>query len=70
MKNKEKIINVLTYVFAIIMLVLSFMFMSFDSYNMIAFYITKVVGVLMFILSLLLLSIEYKESVKWFYVKM
>ena len=64
MKNKEKIINMLTYVFATIMLVLSFMFMSFGSYNMIAFYVTKVVGVLMFILSLLLLSIEYKESVK------
>lgn len=70
MKNKEKIINMLTYVFATIMLVLSFMFMSFDSYNMIAFYVTKVVGVLMFILSLLLLSIEYKEGTKWFYVKM
>lgn len=64
MKNKEKIINALTYVFATIMLVLSFMFMSFDSYNLIAFYVTKVVSVLMFILSLLLLSIEYKESVK------
>lgn len=64
MKNKEKIINMLTYVFAIVMMILSFMFISFDSYNMIAFYVTKVVGVLMFILSLLLLSIEYKESVK------
>ena len=70
MKNKEKIINVLTYVFATIMLVLSFMFMSFDSYNWIAFYTTKVIGVIMFILSLLLLSIEYKEETKWFYVKM
>ena len=70
MKNKEKIINMLTYVFATIMLVLSFMFMSFDSYNMIAFYVTKVIGVIMFILSLLLLSIEYKEETKWFYVKM
>lgn len=70
MKNKEKIINMLTYVFATIMLVLSFMFMSFDSYNMIAFYVTKVVGVLMFILSLLLLSIEYKEETKWFCVRM
>lgn len=70
MKNKEKIINTLTYVFVTIMMVLSFMFMSFDSYNMIAFYITKVIGVIMFILSLLLLSIEYKEETKWFYVKM
>ena len=58
MKNKEKIINTLTYVFVTIMMVLSFMFMSFDSYNMIAFYVTKAVGILMFILSLLLLSIE------------
>lgn len=64
MKNKEKIINTLTYVFVTIMMVLSFMFMSFDSYNMIAFYITKVIGVIMFILSLLLLSIEYKEETK------
>lgn len=64
MKNKEKIINMLIYVFATIMLVLSFMFMSFDSYNWIAFYITKVIGVIMFILSLLLLSIEYKEETK------
>lgn len=64
MKNKEKIINMLTYVFATIMLVLSFMFMSFDSYNMIAFYTTKVIGVIMFILSFLLLSIEHKDSKK------
>lgn len=64
MKNKEKIINTLTYVFVTIMMVLSFMFMSFDSYNMIAFYVTKVVGILMFILSFLLLSIEYKDSKK------
>lgn len=70
MKNKEKIINMLTYVFAIVMMMLSFMFISFDSYNLIAFYITKVIGVIMFILSLLLLSIEYKEETKWFYVKM
>lgn len=64
MKNKEKIINALTYVFAIVMMMLSFMFISFDSYNLIAFYITKVIGVIMFILSLLLLSIEYKEETK------
>ena len=64
MKNKEKIINTLTYVFATIMMVLSFMFMSFDSYNMIAFYITKLIGIIMFILSFLLLSIEYKDSKK------
>lgn len=64
MKNKEKIINMLTYVFAIVMMMLSFMFISFDSYNLIAFYITKVIGVIMFILSLLLLSIEYKEETK------
>lgn len=70
MKNKEKIINMLTYVFAIVMMILSFMFISFDSYNWIAFYTTKVIGVIMFILSLLLLSIEYKEGTKWFYVKM
>lgn len=70
MKNKEKIINMLTYVFAIVMIMLSFMFISFDSYNLIAFYITKVIGVIMFTLSLLLLSIEYKEETKWFYVKM
>lgn len=70
MKNKEKIINMLTYVFAIVMMMLSFMFISFDSYNLIAFYITKVIGVIMFTLSLLLLSIEYKEETKWFYVKM
>lgn len=70
MKNKEKIINTLTYVFVTIMMVTSFMLMEFDSYNWIAFYITKVIGVIMFILSLLLLSIEYKEETKWFYVKM
>lgn len=70
MKNKEKIINMLTYVFAIVMMILSFMFISFDSYNLIAFYITKVIGVIMFTLSLLLLSIEYKEGTKWFYMKM
>lgn len=64
MKNKEKIINMLTYVFAIVMMILSFMFISFDSYNWIAFYTTKVIGVIMFILSLLLLSIEYKEETK------
>lgn len=64
MKNKEKIINMLTYVFAIVMIMLSFMFISFDSYNLIAFYITKVIGVIMFTLSLLLLSIEYKEETK------
>lgn len=64
MKNKEKIINMLTYVFAIVMMMLSFMFTSFDSYNLIAFYITKVIGVIMFTLSLLLLSIEYKEETK------
>lgn len=64
MKNKEKIINTLTYVFVTIMMVLSFMFISFDSYNWIAFYTTKVIGVIMFILSLLLLSIEYKEETK------
>lgn len=64
MKNKEKIINMLTYVFAIVMMILSFMFISFDSYNWIAFYTTKVIGVIMFILSLLLLSIEYKEGTK------
>lgn len=64
MKNKEKIINMLTYVFAIVMMMLSFMFISFDSYNLIAFYITKVIGVIMFTLSLLLLSIEYKEETK------
>lgn len=70
MKNKEKIINMLTYVFAIVMMILSFMFISFDSYNWIAFYTTKVIGVIIFILSLLLLSIEYKEGTKWFCVKM
>lgn len=70
MKNKEKIVNMLTYVFAIVMMVLSFMLISFDSYNLIAFYITKVIGVIMFILSLLLLSIEYKEETKWFCVRM
>ena len=64
MKNKEKIINMLTYVFATIMLVLSFMLMGFDSYNQIAFYITKLIGVIMFVLSFLLLSIEYKDSKK------
>lgn len=64
MKNKEKIVNMLTYIFAIVMMMLSFMFISFDSYNWIAFYITKVIGVIMFILSLLLLSIEYKEETK------
>lgn len=64
MKNKEKIINMLTYVFAIVMMILSFMFISFDSYNWIAFYTTKVIGVIIFILSLLLLSIEYKEGTK------
>lgn len=64
MKNKEKIINMLTYVFAIVMMMLSFMFISFDSYNLIAFYVTKVIGVIMFTLSLLLLSIEYKEETK------
>ena len=64
MKNKEKIINTLTYVFVTIMMVTSFMLMEFDSYNWIAFYITKVIGVIMFILSLLLLSIEYKEETK------
>ena len=70
MKNKEKIVNMLTYIFAIVMMMLSFMFISFDSYNWIAFYITKVIGVIMFILSLLLLSIEYKEETKWFCVRM
>lgn len=64
MKNKEKIINMLTYVFATIMLVLSFMLMSFDSYNWIAFYTIKLIGIIMFILSFLLLSIEYKDGKK------
>lgn len=64
MKNKEKIINTLTYVFVTIMMVLSFMLMGFDSYNWIAFYITKLIGIIMFILSFLLLSIEYKDSKK------
>lgn len=64
MKNKEKIINTLTYVFVTIMMVTSFMLMGFDSYNWIAFYITKLIGIVMFILSFLLLSIEYKDSKK------
>lgn len=64
MKNKEKIINTLTYVFVTIMMVTSFMLMGFDSYNWIAFYITKLIGIIMFILSFLLLSIEYKDSKK------
>ena len=55
MKNKEKIINTLTYVFVTIMMVTSFMLMGFDSYNWIAFYITKLIGIIMFILSFLLL---------------
>ena len=64
MKNKEKIINTLTYVSVTIMMVTSFMLMGFDSYNWIAFYITKLIGIIMFILSFLLLSIEYKDSKK------
>lgn len=64
MKNKEKIINYSVYSFAIIMMVTSFMLMEFDSYNQIAFYITKLIGIIMFILSFLLLSIEYKDSKK------
>ena len=64
MKNKEKIINYLVYSFAIIMMVASFMLMGFDSYNQIAFYITKLIGIIMFILSFLLLSIEYKDGKK------
>ena len=64
MKNKEKIINTLTYVFVTIMMVTSFMLMGFDSYNWIAFYITKLIVIIMFILSFLLLSIEYKDSKK------
>lgn len=64
MKNKDKIINYLVYTFATIMMVISFMLMEFDSYNQIAFYITKLIGIIMFILSFLLLSIEYKDSKK------
>ena len=64
MKNKEKIINYSVYLFAIIMMVASFMLMGFDSYNQIAFYITKLIGIIMFILSFLLLSIEYKDGKK------
>ena len=64
MKNKEKIINYLVYSFAIIMMVASFMLMGFDSYNQIAFYITKLIGIITFILSFLLLSIEYKDGKK------
>lgn len=64
MKNKEKIINYSVYSFAIIMMVTSFMLMGFDSYNQIAFYITKLIGIIMFILSFLLLSIEYEDSKK------
>lgn len=64
MKNKEKIINYSVYSFAIIMMVASFMLMEFDSYNQIAFYITKLIGIIMFILSFLLLSIEYKDGKK------
>ena len=62
MKNKEKIINYLVYTFATIMMVISFVLVGFDSYNQIAFYITKLIGIIMFILSFLLLSIEYKDS--------
>lgn len=64
MKNKEKIINYSVYSFAIIMMVTSFMLMGFDSYNQIAFYITKLIGIIMFILSFLLLSIKYEDSKK------
>ena len=62
MKNKYKIINYLVYTFATIMMVISFVLVGFDSYNQIAFYITKLIGIIMFILSFLLLSIEYKDS--------